>query len=160
MKRLLLALLLFSSPAFSQITKESVKEMANILLLDCKEYGINSCASRIIALSACTYAMGVNQGIEPVEAQEISQILFTEMSTKHQIPYSSLFDSDDTMKDEIKAESLERIFMCKDSIAQAIPIMHEAFNGTTIPEDKIEEIANLYPFWYIEDMEQVYKTFY
>ena len=71
MKRLLLALLLFSSPAYSQLTEEGAKKMGNTLLLNCKEYGMESCVSRIIGMSACTYAWSVNQGTEPKKHKKL-----------------------------------------------------------------------------------------
>ena len=160
MRKILIALLLFSSPAYSQITEESVEKLGNKLLLDCKEYGIESCASRVIALSACTYAFSVNQGTEPEKAQEISDALFSSLVKTNKIPFDSLFNPDDSMKESIKRESLERISKCKSAIKKAIPIIYEAFNGKPLEKERTEEMTNVYPFWYIDDMERMKKKYF
>ena len=160
MKRLLLALLLFSSPVYSQITEESVKKMGDMVLLDCKEYGLESCISRIIGMSACTYAWSVNQGTEPSIAQGYSDILFSTMAKKHMIPFNALFNPDDTMKVNIRGESIERIGFCRDAIKKAVPVMYEAFNGKPLEEEKIDELTDVYPYWYVDDMERVKRSFF
>ena len=134
--------------------------MGNTVLLDCKDYGMESCVSRIIGLSACIYPMGVNQGIEPKKAQEISDVLFSTMTKKHKIPFNYLFNIDDTMKANIKGESIERIGYCRDAIKEAIPVMYEAFNERPPEEDRIDEFTDIYPYWYIDDMERVKRKFF
>ena len=160
MKRLLLALLLFSSPVYSKLTEEGAKKMGNTLLLNCKEYGMESCVSRIIGMSACTYAWSVNQGTEPKKAQEISDVLFSTMTEKHKIPFDFFFNSDNTMKVDIKREAIERIQRCNSAIKEAIPIMYEAFNGKPLEKEKIDEFAKVYPFWYVDDMERMKRKYF
>ena len=160
MRQLLLALLLFASPAYSQITEEKVRKMGNTVLLDCKDYGMESCVSRIIGLSACIYPMGVNQGIAPTKAQEISDVLFSTMTAKHKIPFDYLFNPDETMKANIRGESIERIGYCRDAIKEAIPVIYKAFNEKPLEEERIDEFTDIYPLWYINDMERVKRKYY
>ena len=159
MKRIIFSLLLFASPVYCQITEESVKKMGEMVLLDCKEYGMESCVSRIIGMSACTYAWSVNQGTEPAIAQGYSDTLFSTMTKKHMIPFNSLFNPDDTIKLNIRGESIERITKCRSAIKKAIPVMYEAFNGKPLEEEKIDELTNYYPYWYLDDMERVKRSF-
>ena len=160
MRRLLLALLLFSSPAYSKLTEEGAKKMGNTLLLNCKEYGMESCVSRIIGMSACTYVWSVNQGTEPKKAQGISDVLFTAMTNKHKIPFDFFFNPDDTMKVDIKRESIERIQRCESAIKEAMPVIYEAFNDKPLEKDKVDEVAKAYPFWYVSDLERMKRKYY
>ena len=82
------------------------------------------------------------------------------MTEKHKIPFDFFFNSDNKMKVDIKRESIERIQRCNSAIKKAIPVMYEAFNGKPLEKEKIEEMANVYPFWYIDDMERMKRKYF
>ena len=100
------------------------------------------------------------QGTEPKKAQGISDVLFTAMTNKHKIPFDFFFNPDDTMKVDIKRESIERIQRCESAIKEAMPVIYEAFNDKPVEKDKVDEVAKAYPFWYVSDMERMKRKYY
>ena len=82
------------------------------------------------------------------------------MTAKHKIPFDYLFNTDDSMKENIRGESIERIGFCRDAIKEAIPVIYKAFNEKPLEEERIDEFTDIYPVWYIDDMERVKRKFF
>ena len=79
MKRFLFAGLLFlmhlNANALPE-SQENLEKLEKELSLPCSEYGEESCTARFIAMSACTFVFGINQGKPVGEALDIADGVF------------------------------------------------------------------------------------
>ena len=59
MKKFIIASLLFFAPVAYSATTPDSEELGKAMKLDCQTLGADSCTSRFIAVSACTFSYGI-----------------------------------------------------------------------------------------------------
>ena len=165
-KQLLMASILFLSPISvaaidTAKTKEPEKKdwehSFEKVKLDCDKYGEESCTARFLAMAGCTYAMGLKIDKAPVEAMDNGDRLFRAMMKGHNFNVNDMFNADKNLKQNIKQETIERLYLCKSIIEEATVKVYKKNHGKDIsPEDKTR-MAKAFPWWYVDEFEKLFK---
>ena len=142
-------------------TKESDKkdweQSFEKVTLDCDTYGEESCTARFLAMAGCTYAMGLKIDKAPVEAMDNGDRLFRAMMKGHNFNVNDMFNADKNLKQNIKQETIERLYLCKSIIEEATVKVYKKNHGKDIsPEDKTR-MAKAFPWWYVDEFEKLAK---
>ena len=98
----------------SRILNNPFEKLGKEAKFDCKEFGEDSCFSRFIAMSACTFAQSINSDKTVKESLNIADDLFYLLTTGHGLKINNIFDEKDLIKQDIRVESIERIKLCKE----------------------------------------------
>ena len=108
MKRFVLALFLLSAPAVhsttviepepkSQILNNPFERLGKEAKFNCKDFGEESCFSRFIAMSACSFAQSINSDKSVKESLDIADDLFYLLASGHGLDINDIFDEKDLM---------------------------------------------------------------
>ena len=99
----LLFLFLFAPVAYSATENEITKpqslipnnpfeRLGNEAKFNCKEFGVDSCFSRFIAMSACSFAQSINSDKSVKESLSIADDLFYLLASGHGLDINDIFD--------------------------------------------------------------------
>ena len=167
MKRLLISLLAaFVLPTAVYATTEIDPESKSLVpnnpynklgeaKFNCKEVGEDSCFSRIIAMSACTFAQSINSDKNVKESLDIADDLFYLLATGNGLNPNDLFDEKDLVKQPIRVETIERVKLCNEWAKEAIPKIVLERTGKPATPEFIEGATRTYGMWWLSSLEQV-----
>ena len=160
MKRFLFAGLLFLIPLNANALPESQENLEKLekeLSLPCSEYGEESCTARFIAMSACTFVFGINQGKPVGEALDIADGVFVAIMRGNKIKPISMFNKNDDIKTVIRNEVKDRVRFCKDATEEAIPKIVLERTGKEASAEFIEVATRTYGEWWLRTLEGIKK---
>ena len=169
MKRLLISLLAaFVLPTAVYATTEIDPEPKSLVpnnpykklgeaKFNCKEVGEDSCFSRIIAMSACTFAQSINSDKNVKESLDIADDLFYLLATGNGLNPNDMFDEKNLVKESIRSETIERVEKCKEWTKEAIPKIVLERTGKEATPKFIDEATRTYSLWWLGTLEQVKK---
>ena len=160
MKRFLIAGLLFLMPLNANALPESPENLEKLekeLSLPCSEYGEESCTARFIAMSACTFVFGINQGKPVGEALDIADGVFVAIMRGNKIKPISMFNKNDDIKTVIRNEVKDRVRFCKDATEEAIPKIVLERTGKEASAEFIEVATRTYGEWWLRTLEGIKK---
>ena len=160
MKRFLFAGLLFLMPLNANALPESPENLEKLekeLSLPCSEYGEESCTARFIAMSACTFVFGINQGKPVGEALDIADGVFVAIMRGNKIKPISMFNKNDDIKTVIRNEVKDRVRFCKDATEEAIPKIVLERTGKDASAEFIEVATRTYGEWWLRTLEGIKK---
>ena len=163
MKRLLITSFLLSL-SFSLAEVKAVPDkpeqfdlLEKELSLACSEYGEESCTARFIAMSACTFVFGINQGKPVGEALDIADGVFVAIMRGNKIKPISMFNKNDDIKTVIRNEVKDRVRFCKDATEEAIPKIVLERTGKEASAEFIEVATRTYGEWWLRTLEGIKK---
>lgn len=163
MKRSLFTLLILCSSLSMNALKavpekpEQFDQLEKELSLPCLEFGEESCTARFIAMSACTFVFGINQGKPIGESMDIADGLFVAIMRGNKIKPISMFNQEGDIKPVIRNEVKDRVRFCKEATEEAIPkIVLEKTGKETTPEF-IEVATRTYGEWWLRTLEGIKK---
>ena len=166
MKRFALALFLLLAPAVhsttviepepkSQIPNNPFERLGKEAKFNCKDFGDDSCFSRFIAMSACSFAQSINSDKTVKESLDIADDLFYLLASGHGLKINNIFDEKDLIKQDIRVESIERIKLCKEWAREAIPKIVLERTGKPATPEFIEGATRTYGIWWLSSLEQI-----
>ena len=139
----------------SQILNNPFVKLRKEAKFDCKEFGEDSCFSRFIAMSACSFAQSINSGKNVKESLDIADDLFYLLTSGHGLKINNIFDEKDLIKQDIRVESIERIKLCKEWAKEAIPKIVLERTGKPATPEFIEGATRTFGMWWLSSLEQV-----
>ena len=160
MKRFLFAGLLFLMPLNANAlpeNQENFKKLEKELSLPCSEFGEESCTARFIAMSACTFVFGINQGKPIGESMDIADGLFVAIMRGNKIKPISMFNEEGDIKPEIRKEVKDRVRFCKDATEEAIPKIVSEKTGEEATPEFIAVATRTYGEWWLRTLEALRK---
>ena len=150
----LFCLLPFAS--FAVPTKpEQFELLERELSLACSEYGEESCTARFIAMAACTFVFGINQGKQVGEALNIADGVFVSIMRGNKIKPSNMFNQDGNIKTVIRDEVKDRVRFCKDATEKAIPKIVLERTGKQASPEFITGATKTYGEWWLRTLEDI-----
>ena len=168
MKRLLLSLLaalalptaVYSSTKIepepkSQILNNPYEKVGKEAKFNCKEFGEDSCFSRFIAMSACSFAQSINSGKNVKESLDIADDLFYLLTTGNKLDPNDIFDEKNLIKQDIRVETIERVKLCEKWAKEAIPKIVLERTGKPATPEFIEGATRTFGMWWIRSLEGV-----
>ena len=162
----LVFLFLFAPVAYSAIDNETTKPKSQILnnpfeklgkeaKFNCKEFGEDSCFSRFIAMSACSFAQSINSDKSVKEALNIADDLFYLLASAHGLDINNIFDEKDLVKQPIRVETIERVKLCNKWAKKAIPRIVLERTGKLATPEFIEGATKTFGMWWLSSLEGV-----
>ena len=110
MKKFIIALVLFLAPISYSAENPDMKKLGEAMKLNCKTFGAESCSSRFIAMSACTFAYGIAKSDKTVkESLDIADDLFVLLMRGNGLNPNDIFDNQNLIKGSIRSETIERV---------------------------------------------------
>ena len=167
MKRLLISLLAaFVLPTAVYSTTEIEPEPKSLVpnnpfsklgkaKFNCKEVGEDSCLSRIIAMSACTFAQSINSDKNVKESLDIADDLFYLLATGNGLNPNDIFDEKDLVKQPIRVETIDRVNKCNAWAKSAIPKIVLERTGKPATPEFIEGATRTFGMWWLSSLEGV-----
>ena len=168
MKRLLLPLIaalalptaIYSSTKIepepkSQIPNNPFERLGKEAKFNCKEFGEESCFSRFIAMSACSFAQSINSGKNVKESLDIADDLFYLLVKGNKLDPNNIFDEKNLIKQDIRVETIERIKLCNEWAKEAIPKIVLERTGKPATPEFIEGATRTFGMWWIRSLEGV-----
>ena len=167
MKRLLISLLAaFILPTAVYATTEIDPEPKSLVpnnpykklgeaKFNCKEVGEDSCFSRIIAMSACTFAQSINSDKNVKESLDIADDLFYLLATGNGLNPNDIFDEKDLVKQPIRIETIDRVNKCNEWAKAAIPKIVLERTGKAATPEFIEGATRTFGMWWLHSLEQI-----
>ena len=168
MKRLLLPLLttlalptaIYSSTKIepeskSQIPNNPFEKLGKEAKFNCKEFGEDSCFSRFIAMSACSFAQSINSGKNVKESLDIADDLFYLLVKGNKLDPNNIFDEKNLIKQDIRVETIERVKLCEKWAKEAIPKIVLERTGKPATPEFIEGATRTYGMWWLSSLEQI-----
>ena len=136
MKKFIIALVLFFAPISYSAETPDMEKLGKAMKLNCKTFGNDSCTSRFIAVSACTFAYGIAKRDKSVkESLNIADDLFILLMRGNGLNPNDMFDDKNLVKESIRSETIERVDKCKEWTKEAIPkIILERTGKEATPE--------------------------
>ena len=167
----LLFLFLFAPVAYSATENETTKPKSQILnnpferlgneaKFNCKEFGVDSCFSRFIAMSACSFAQSINSDKSVKESLDIADDLFYLLASGHGLDINDIFDKKDLIKQDIRVETIERIKLCNGWAKEAIPKIVLERTGKPATPEFIEGATRTFGMWWLSSLEGVKQRRY
>ena len=141
----------------SQIPNNPFERLGKESKFDCKEFGEDSCFSRFIAMSACSFAQSINSGKNVKEALNIADDLIYLLASGHGLDINDIFDDKNLVKQDIRVESIERIKLCKEWAKEAIPKIVLERTGKPATPEFIEGATRTFSEWWMRSLEGVRK---
>tara|TARA_B100000212_G_scaffold112094_1_gene83447 strand:- start:493 stop:1014 length:522 start_codon:yes stop_codon:yes gene_type:complete len=168
MKRLLLPLLaalalptaIYSSTKIepepkSLIPNNPFERVGKEAKFNCKDVGENSCFSRFIAMSACSFAQSINSGKNVKESLDIADDLLYLLAKGNKLDINNIFDEKNLVKQPIRVETIERVKLCEKWAKEAIPKIVLERTGKEATPEFIEGATRTYGMWWLSSLEQV-----
>ena len=158
MKKFFIAsLLLFAPVTYSASTPDS-GELGKAMKLDCQTLGSDSCTSRFIAVSACTFSYGIAKSEKTVkESIDIADDLFVLLMKRNGLNPNSMFDDQNLIKESIRSETIERVAKCKEWTKEAIPKIVLERTGKEATPEFINGATKTFGIWWLGTLEQIKK---
>ena len=95
MKKFIIALVLLFAPASYSAETPDMEKLGKAMKLNCQTFGPDSCTSRFIAVSACTFAYGIAKSDKTVkESLDIADDLFVLLMRGNGLNPCLLYTSD------------------------------------------------------------------
>ena len=159
MKKLIIASLLLLSPvSLYPANTPDMEKLGKAMKLNCKTFGSESCTSRFIAVSACTFAYGIAKSDKTVkESLDIADDLFVLLMRGNGLNSNDMFDEKNLVKESIRSETIERVEKCKEWTKEAIPKIVLERTGKEATPKFIDEATRTYSLWWLGTLEQVKK---
>ena len=166
MKKLALSLFLLFAPAVysttsikpapkSLIPENPFERLGKEAKFNCKEFGEDSCFSRFIAMSACSFAQSINSGKNVKESLDIADDLFYLLTTGNKLDPNNIFDEKNLIKQDIRVETIERVKLCEEWAKEAIPKIVLERTGKPATPEFIEGATRTYGMWWLSSLEQI-----
>ena len=135
-----------------------INKLDEAMQLNCKTFGNDSCTSRFIAMSACTFAYGIAKSDKTVkESLDIADDLFVLLMRGNGLNPNDMFDDKNLVKKSIRSETIERVDKCKEWTKEAIPkIVFERTGKESTPEF-VNGVTKTFGLWWLGTLEQVKK---
>ena len=160
MKKLLYLIMLLLIPTGVYAVPEKPEQFDQLekeLSLPCLEFGEESCTARFIAMSACTFVFGINQGKPIGESMDIADGLFVAIMRGNKIKPISMFNEEGDIKPVIRNEVKDRVRFCKDATEEAIPKIVLEKTGKEATPEFIEVATRTYGEWWLRTLEGIKK---
>ena len=139
----------------SQILNNPFERLGKEAKFDCKEFGDDSCFSRFIAMSACTFAQSINSDKTVKESLDIADDLFYLLASGHGLDINDIFDKKNLVKQPIRVETIERIKLCNEWAKEAIPKIVLERTGKPATPEFIEGATRTFGIWWLSSLEGV-----
>ena len=128
-----------------------IKKIEDNFRLPCKEIGKDKCIARSIGISACTFVYGIESNQSFQESLRNTDLIFRAIMKGNNLDVNSIFEKNNSIKKSIKDEAIKTIRYCRENIKKVIPKI------TNLPEEelnekRIEELADIYPKWYLNTL--------
>ena len=121
-EKFIIGLVLLVAPASYSASTPDVEKLGKAMKLNCKTFGSESCTSRFIAVSACTFTYGIAKSDKTVkESLDIADDLFVLLMRGNGLNPNDMFDQENHVKESIRSETIERVDKCKEWTKEAIP---------------------------------------
>ena len=171
MKFALLFLFLFAPFAYSATENETTKPKSQIqnnpferlgkeAKFNYKEFGVDSCFSRFIAMSACSFAQSINSDKTVKVSLDTADDLFYLLASGHGLDINNIFDKKDLIKQDIRVETIERIKLCNEWAKEAIPKIVLERTGKPATPEFIEGATRTFGMWWLSSLEGVKQRRY
>ena len=157
MKKFIIALLLLISPVSYSANNPDIEKLGKAMKINCKDVGEESCFSRFISLSACTFAYGVKSGKNVSESLAIADDLFLLLAKGNGLSPRNMFDQNNLIKQPIREEVVWRIAICESWTRQAIPRIVLEKTGKEATPEFIEGATNTFALWWMSTYERIIK---
>ena len=139
----------------SRILNNPFEKLGKEAKFDCKEFGEDSCFSRFIAMSACSFAQSINSDKSVKESLDIADDLLYLLAKGHKLDINDIFDDKNLVKQDIRVESIERIKLCKEWAKEAIPKIVLERTGKPATPEFIEGATRTFGEWWLRSLEGV-----
>ncbi len=139
----------------SQILDNPFERLGKESKFNCKEFGEESCFSRFIAMSACSFAQSINSGKNVKESLDIADDLFYLLTTGNKLNPNDIFDKKNLVKQPIRVETIERIKLCNEWAKTAIPKIVLERTGKEATPEFIDGATRTFGMWWLSSLEQV-----
>ena len=158
MKKFIIAFLLFFAPVTYSATTPDSEELGKAMKLDCQTLGADSCTSRFIAVSACTFSYGIAKSEKTVkESIDIADDLFVFLMRGNGLNPNSMFDDQNLIKESIRSETIERVAKCKEWTKEAIPKIVLEKTGKPATQEFIDGATKTFALWWMSTYEKIMK---
>ena len=158
MKKFIIASLLFFAPLTYSATTPDSEELGKAMKLDCQTIGADSCTSRFIAVSACTFSYCIAKSEKTVkESIDIADDLFVLLMRGNGLNPNSMFDDQNLIKESIRSETIERVEKCKEWTKEAIPKIILERTGKEATPEFIDGATKTFGIWWLGTLDQVKK---
>ena len=158
MKKLIISsLLLFAPVSLYATNTPDIEKLGKAMKINCKDVGEESCFSRFISLSACTFSYGVKSGKNVSESLAIADDLFLLLAKGNGLSPRNMFDQNNLVKQPIREEVVERIAICEAWTRQAIPRIVLEKTGKPATPEFIEGATNTFALWWMSTYERIIK---
>ena len=160
MKKLLYLIMLLLIPTGVYAVPEKPEQFDQLekeLSLPCSEFGEESCTARFIAMSACTFVFGINQGKPIGESMDIADGLFVSIMRGNKIKPISMFNEEGDIKPVIRNEVKDRVRFCKEATEEAIPKIVLEKTGKEATPEFIAVATRTYGEWWLRTLEALRK---
>ena len=161
MKKLIISsLLLFAPVSLYATNTPDIEKLGKAMKINCKDVGEESCFSRLISLSACTFSYGVKSGKNVSESLAIADDLFLLLAKGNGLSPRNMFDQNNLIKRPIREETVERVDKCKEWTRKAIPKIVLERTGKPATPEFIEGATNSFALWWMSTYETIIKRGY
>ena len=158
MKKFIILSFLFLAPVTYSATTPDSEELGKAMKLDCQTLGADSCTSRFIAVSACTFSYGIARSEKTVkESIDIADDLFVLLMRGNGLNPNSMFDDQNLIKESIRSETIERVAKCKEWTKEAIPKIVLEKTGKQATPEFIDGATKTFALWWISTYETIMK---
>ena len=156
MKKFIILSFLFLAPVTYSATTPDSEELGKAMKLDCQTLGADSCTSRFIAVSACTFSYGIAKSDKTVkESIDIADDLFVLLMRGNGLNPNDMFDEKNLVKESIKSETIERVDKCKEWTREAIPKIVLERTGKEATPEFVDGATKTFGFWWLGTIEQI-----
>tara|TARA_A100001011_G_scaffold385726_2_gene460234 strand:- start:373 stop:861 length:489 start_codon:yes stop_codon:yes gene_type:complete len=160
-KKFIIALVLLFAPASYSAETPDMEKLGKAMKLNCKTFGPESCSSRFIAMSACTFAYGIAKSDKTVkESLDIADDLFVLLMRGNGLNPNNIFDNQNLIKGSIRSETIERVDKCKEWTKEAIPKIVLERTGKEATPEFIEGATRTFGMWWLNSLEGVKRGKY
>ena len=158
MKKFIIALALLFAPASYSAETPDMEKLGKAMKLNCKTFGNDSCTSRLIAMSACTFAYGIAKSDKTVkESLNIADDLFVLLMRGNGLNPNDIFDNQNLVKESIRSETVERVEKCKEWTKEAIPKIVLERTGKEATPEFVDGATKTFGIWWLGTLEQIKK---
>ena len=158
MKKFIIALVLFFAPISYSAETPDMEKLGKAMKLNCKTFGNDSCTSRFIAVSACSFAYGIAKRDKSVkESLNIADDLFILLMRGNGLNPNDMFDDKNLVKESIRSETIERVHKCKEWTKEAIPKIILERTGKEATPEFIDGATKTFGIWWLGTLDQVKK---
>tara|TARA_A100001388_G_C28716133_1_gene473923 strand:- start:557 stop:1060 length:504 start_codon:yes stop_codon:yes gene_type:complete len=158
-KNILLLLFIFLIPfkvlGFSE--KDKLQKIEKFVDVRCNMIGDSKCIGRILAISACSWVIRVNNGEPPDKALFFSDKVLLSLLKGNKKNIEEIFDNVGSVKKNIKYKSISSLKLCREDIKKALPNIITYPNYKFLTDEDIEDLVNYFPIQYLNMLERVHR---